>query len=169
MLDARQYTHAIPEAIERVRSGENPVLKKNETHWRECFIALKEAANKDQIINEIIAMKGYFEPYVSKDSRYGVKINFVTKEELEEVDKERGRRHDGLVIAVNSTGNGNKCLIEYKNEWENNPEATAQIMIAYARAAHRLNEEGFCDVRTVKDVPIELLSPKSSDELIRML
>lgn len=158
VLDARQYTHAIPEAIESVRSGENPELNPGQMHWRECFVVVKEGSNTGAIENEIKNMEGYFAPYKTV-------VHFVSQEELDV--KYSGFPHDGLVIGSGTTGEGNRALIEYKNVWDSNPEATANILVAYARAAKRLADENRRGAFTILDIPPAYLSPHSREELIR--
>ncbi|HQB87950.1 MAG TPA: diaminopimelate dehydrogenase [Treponemataceae bacterium] len=155
--DARQYTHAIPEAIEQVRSGENPELKPGDMHWRECFVVAKDGANTGAIENEIKNMSGYFAPYKTV-------VHFVSQEELDA--KYAGFPHDGLVIGSGTTGDGNKALVEYRNTWDSNPEATANILVAHARAATRLAADGKSGAFTILDIPPAYLSPHSREELI---
>ncbi len=155
--DARQYTHAIAEAIEKVRSGENPELKPGDMHWRECFVVAKEGANTSAIEHEIKSMSGYFAPYKTV-------VHFVSQEELDE--KYSGFPHDGLVIGSGRTGDGNHALVEYRNIWDSNPEATANILVAHARAAKRLADENRRGAFTILDIPPAYLSPHSREELI---
>lgn len=156
--DARQYTHAIPEAIEDVKSGNNPTLTPGDMHWRECIVVANEDGDKEKIANEITTMANYFEPYRTT-------VTFVTQDEL---DKEHsGLPHDGAVIAVGKTGDGSKALIEYKNEWASNPAATANILVAHARAAHRLSKEGKSGAFTILDIPAAYFSPRPHDELLK--
>ncbi len=156
--DARQYTHAIPEAMESVRKGENPTLQTGDMHWRECIVVAEDGADKDKIANEIKSMPNYFEPYKTT-------VDFVTQDELN--DKYQDLPHDGAVIAVGTNGDGSKSLIEYKNEWESNPASTANILLAHARAAYRLKEEGKSGAFTILDVPAAYFSPKSKEELLK--
>lgn len=156
--DARQYTHAIPEAMDAVRSGKNPTLKAGDMHWRECVVVAKDGADKDKIANDIKTMPNYFEPYKTT-------VEFVSQEELDE--KHVGLPHDGAVIAVGLAGDGSRALIEYRNEWESNPAATANILVAHARAAHRLKKDGRSGAFTILDIPAAYFSPKSHEELLR--
>ncbi len=155
--DARQFTHAIPAAIERVRKGENPDLKPGDMHWRECFVVAEDDANTAAIEEEIKSMSGYFAPYKTT-------VSFVSQEELD--GKYSGFPHDGLVIGSGMTGNGNRALVEYKNVWDSNPEATANILVACARAVARLAREGRTGAITPLDLSPASLSPHSREELI---
>ncbi len=155
--DARQYTHAIPEAIEKVRAGKNPVLKPGDMHIRRCYVVAEEGADKAKITKEIISMPGYFSPYKTF-------VDFVTQEELD--TKFAGFPHDGCVIGAGTTGNSNKALIEYKNVWDSNPEATANILIAHARAAYKFYKEGKSGAFTILDIPATYLSYHTRLELI---
>lgn len=155
--DARQYTHAIAQVIESVCSGENPELKPGDMHWRECFVVLKKGADAGAIEQEIKSMKGYFAPYKTV-------VHFVSQEELDV--KVSGFPHDGLVIGSGTTGEGNLALVEYRNIWESNPEATANILVAHARAANRLANENRRGAFTILDIPPAYLSAHSREELI---
>lgn len=153
--DARQYTHAIPEAIERVRQGENPDFEPGDMHWRECKVVLENdiPEERTRVEMEIKSDPDYFAPYETT-------VEFVKKNELE-----NEMPHDGLVIVVGETSPGNRAVIEYKNEWDSNPEATGRIMTAYARAAHRLYEEGETGRKRIVDIPISYVNHLSSQEI----
>lgn len=158
VIDARQYTHAVPEAVEKVRRGENPVFTPGDMHTRECFVVAAPDADKAKITEEIINMPGYFAPYKTK-------VNFVSAEELKE--KYSGFPHDGLVVAAGTTGNGNSATIEYRCQWGSNPEATANILTAHARAAVRLAREGRKGAFTILDIPPAYFSAMDRDELLK--
>jgi len=133
VADARQYTHAKHETIERVRSGENPELKPGDLHWRECFVVEKSGADKAKIEDKIVNMESYYKPYHTT-------VEFISQQEM---DKNHSNMpHDGVVIAASETGDGNRAVIEYSNKWESNPEATGNILVTCARACHRINKEG---------------------------
>ena len=156
--DARQYTHAIPEAVERVRRGENPDFQPGDMHTRECFIVAEPGADLDRIRREAVSMPGYFAPYRTT-------VHFVTQEELDTACK--GFPHDGLVIASGRTGDaGHAANIEYHCRWGSNPEATANILVAHARAAVRLSREGRRGAFTILDIPPAYLSPLDREELL---
>ena len=155
--DARQYTHAIPEAIEKVRRGENPVFTPGDMHTRECFVVLEEGADKDAIAAEIRSMPGYFAPYRTE-------IHFVSQEFLNE--KCAGFPHDGLVVAAGTTGSGNAARMEYRCQWGSNPEATANVLVAHARAAARLVKEGRSGAFTILDIPPAYFSTHDREELL---
>lgn len=155
--DARQYTHAIPEAIEKIRRGENPVFAPGDMHTRECFVVLEEGADKDAVAAEIRSMPGYFAPYRTE-------INFVSQEFLDE--KCAGFPHDGLVVAAGTTGKGNPARMEYRCQWGSNPEATANVLVAHARAAARLAKEGRSGAFTILDIPPAYFSLHDRQELL---
>lgn len=156
--DARQYTHAVSESIEKVRAGENPEFTPGDMHTRECFVVLEEGANKDAIAETIRTMPGYFAPYKTE-------INFVSQEFLNE--KCAGFPHDGLVVAAGSTGSGNPARVEYRCQWGSNPEATANVMVAHARAAVRLAQEGRSGAFTILDIPPAYFSTSDKEELLK--
>lgn len=157
VIDARQYTHAVPEAVDRVRKGENPEFTPGDMHTRECFIVAEEGADKKVIEETVKSMPGYFAPYKTT-------VNFVTAEELKE--KCSGFPHDGSVIAAGTTGNGNPACIEYHCQWGSNPEATANVLVAHARAAARLSREGCAGAMTILDIPASYFSLLSREELL---
>lgn len=154
--DARQYTHTRQEALERVRKGENPNLSRGETHWRECVVVPKEGVNKTELEKRIKDMPGYFRDFKTE-------VKFVSQEEMDRKYSEMP--HDGLVLSVSPTENGNTRIIEYRNQWGSNPEGTAGILAACARAAHRLNMRGSHGAYGMFDIPPCDYSAKSRDTL----
>ncbi|MCX6819392.1 MAG: diaminopimelate dehydrogenase [Candidatus Aenigmarchaeota archaeon] len=160
VADARQYTHAIPKAIERVRKGENPDLKAGDMHWRECFVVAKPGEDLARIKNDILEEPDYFKPYRTV-------VNFVSQEELN--TKYSAMPHDGVVIAIGETSPGKKFKIEYNCQWDSNPEATGHIMLAHARAVHRLNKEGRIGAFRPIDIASAYLHPSSFEELTKRI
>ena len=158
VLDARQYTVPVLEAIEAVRSGECPTLTTREKHKRECYVVAEDGADKERIEREIKTMPNYF-------ADYDTTVTFITEEELRE--NHRGLPHGGSVIRSGVTGfNGeNKHTIEYKLMLDSNPEFTASVLVAYARAVYRMAERGQYGCKTVLDVAPADLSMMSADEL----
>ncbi len=155
--DARQYTHAVPEAVERVRRGENPAFEAGDMHTRECFVVLEDGADPAEVTRAIVEMPGYFAPYDTT-------VNFVSMEELRE--RCQGFPHDGIVITAGTTGNGNPALAEYRCVWGSNPEATGNVLVAHARAAARLAREGRTGAVTILDIPPAYFTPMSRQELL---
>ena len=162
VLDARQYTIPVPEALEAVRAGENPVLTTREKHTRECFVVAEEGADLARIEREIVTMPNYF-------ADYDTTVHFISMDELKR--DHSGIPHGGVVIRSGKTGwNGeNSHIIEYSLKLDSNPEFTSSVLVAYARAAVRLNAEGACGCKTVLDIPPVYLSPKSPEELRKTL
>ena len=162
VLDARQYTIPVESALEAVRSGSNPVLSTREKHTRECFVVAKEGADLEKIENEIKTMPNYF-------ADYDTTVHFITMEELQR--DHAGIPHGGFVIRSGKTGmNGeNKHIIEYSLKLDSNPEFTASVIAAYARAAYRMNKNGETGCKTVFDVAPALLSAESGEELRKHL
>lgn len=160
--DARQYTIPVEDALQRVRNGENPQLSAREKHLRECFVVAEEGSDKAKIENEIKSMPNYF-------SDYDTIVHFISEEEMKE--NHSGMPHGGFVIRSGITGvNGeHKHTIEYSLKLDSNPEFTASVLVAYARAVYRLNREGSCGCKTVLDVPPIYLSPKSAEEIRKTL
>ena len=158
VIDARQYTCPVESAVEAVRRGENPELTTRQKHTRLCFVVAQEGADLRRIENEIKTMPKYF-------ADYDTTVNFITKEELDR--DHRGIPHGGMVIRTGKTGaeGENTHVIEYKLTLDSNPEFTASVLIAYARAVYRLNKKGDIGCKTVFDIAPCELSPLSGDEL----
>lgn len=157
-----QYTIPVEEAIERVRKGENPQLTTREKHTRECFVVVEDGYDKDKIETEIKTMPNYF-------ADYDTVVHFISQEEFNK--NHTKMPHGGLVLRSGLTGENkeNKQVIEFSLNLESNPEFTSSVLLAYARAAYRMNLEGLKGAKTVFDVPISYLSPNSSRELIKNL
>lgn len=153
---AIQYTVPIDAALEAVRSGENPELSTREKHLRECYVVAEEGADKEAIREAIVTMPNYF-------SDYDTTVTFMEEEEFRAAHT--GMPHGGLVMRSGVTGEGTKQMIEYSLKLESNPEFTASVLIAYARAAYRLVQEGATGARTVFDIAPAYLSPLSGEEL----
>ncbi len=162
VLDGKQYTIPVESALEAVRSGLNPDLSVREKHIRECFVVAKEGANKAKIEKEIKEMKNYF-------ADYDTTVHFISKEELDR--DHSGIPHGGFVIRSGKTGlNGeNNHVIEYSLKLDSNPEFTSSVLVAYARAAYRLNKEGQSGCKTVLDIAPSYLTEASAEELYKTL
>lgn len=157
VADAKQYTVPIEEAVDAVRSGKHPVLTARQKHKRDCYVVVKEGGDKAYIESQIKNMPHYF-------ADYDTSVSFVSQEELNE--KHSGCPHGGFVLRSGETGeDGMQHIIEYRLKLDSNPEFTANVMAAYARAAVRLAKEGVTGAKTVLDIPPSYLSPKSGEEL----
>lgn len=155
-----QYTVPVEEVINRIRSGETPELATREKHLRECFVVAEEGADKDQITETIVTMENYF-------ADYNTTVNFITEEQLQA--EHQGMPHGGFVIRSGITGAGTKQIIEFGLTLESNPEFTASVLIACARAGYRLSVDGSTGAKTIFDLPLGYLSPKSAEQLRREL
>ena len=158
--NAVQYTVPIEKSVNSVRNGENPKLEVREKHLRECYVVLEEGADKEEIEKEIKNMKNYFD-------EYDTTVNFISEEELKE--KHSKMPHGGFVIRSGKTGlnEENNQIIEYSLKLDSNPEFTASVLVAYARAIYRLKEKGDFGAKTVFDIPLSLLSRKTQEELLK--
>lgn len=158
--DGKQYTIPVESALESVRQGNNPEFTTREKHLRECFVVADEGADKGKIENEIKNMPNYF-------ADYDTIVHFITEEELKR--DHSGIPHGGFVIRSGRTGinKENMQIIEYSLNLDSNPEFTASVLTAYARAAYRLNKEGQKGCKTVFDIPVSYLSQESNEELRR--
>ena len=155
--NAIQYTVPVDEAVDQVRSGSEPKLTTRDKHTRECYVVAQEGANKAEIENAIKTMPNYFD-------EYNTTVHFISEEELKRDHSKMP--HGGFVIRTGETGEeGNKHVIEYSLKLDSNPEFTASVLIAYARAAYRLNQKGENGVRSVFDIAPALLSMKTPEQL----
>lgn len=162
VVDARQYTVPIEAALEAVRSGTNPELTTRQKHTRECYVVAAEGADKARIEQEIKTMPNYFD-------EYDTTVHFITEEELKR--DHSALPHGGFVIRSGNTGweKEHKHVVEYNLKLDSNPEFTSSILVAYARAAYRLQAEGMKGCKTVLDIAPAYLSAKSGEELRKSL
>lgn len=160
--DAKQYTIPVEAALEAVRNCENPVLSTREKHLRDCYVVAEEGADLQKIENEIKSMPNYF-------ADYDTTVHFITQEELER--EHSGIPHGGFVLRTGKTGMNEEHnhVIEYSLKLDSNPEFTACVLAAYARAACRMNRRGITGCKTVFDVAPVDLSPLSAEELRRTM
>lgn len=155
--NAKQYTIPVKEALASVRNGENPELTTRQKHTRECFVVLEEGADAKQVENEIVTMPNYF-------SDYDTTVHFISEEEL--IKNHSGIPHGGFVIRSGETSKGTKHVIEYSLKLDSNPEFTSSVLVAYARAAYKLNKEGQSGCKTIFDIAPKYLTNKTNEELI---
>ena len=158
VLDARQYTIPVDSALDAVRSGSNPELSTRQKHTRECFVVVSPDADKSKIENEIVTMPNYF-------ADYDTTVHFISEEEMKR--DHSGIPHGGFVIRCGKTGLNKEHthLIEYSLKLDSNPEFTSSVLVAYARAAYRMNKEGISGCKTVFDVAPAYLSSQTPEEL----
>lgn len=157
-----QYTIPVQKAVECVRCGENPELTAREKHIRECYVVCEECADKNKIETNIKCMANYF-------AEYDTTVNFISDEEFNLNHSKMP--HGGRVIRNGVTGGEelNNHVIEFSLKLDSNPEFTGSVLLAYARAAYRMSKEGMKGAKTIFDVPVSYLSPKSREELISNL
>ncbi|MBR2621645.1 MAG: diaminopimelate dehydrogenase [Clostridia bacterium] len=162
VVDAKQYTIPIDDALSAVRQGETPEFTARQKHLRECFVVAAEGADKTQIEQEIKTMPNYF-------SDYDTIVHFITLEELKR--DHSGIPHGGFVIRSGKTGADKEHthIIEYSLKLDSNPEFTASVIVACARAAYRMRSEGMTGCKTIFDLPPSYLSPMSGEELRKHL
>ena len=152
-----QYTVPIEAAVDQVRSGSEPELTTRQKHLRECYVVAEEGADKAAIEEAIKTMTNYFDDYDTT-------VKFITEEELKANHSKM--HHGGFVIRTGETGcEGNKHVIEYSLRLDSNPEFTGSVLVAYARAAHRLSKKGESGARSVFDIAPAMLSQMTPEEL----
>lgn len=159
VLDARQYTIPVPAALERVRNGENPELTTREKHTRLCYVVAEEGADKAAIETAIKTMPNYF-------SDYDTTVEFISMEEMKR--DHAGLPHGGSVIRSGQTGWNREChqTIEYKLTLDSNPQFTASVLVACARAAMKMAGRGVTGCHTIFDIAPADLSPLSQEDLL---
>jgi diaminopimelate dehydrogenase len=154
--DARQYTIPIEDAVERVRSGETPQFETREKHLRDCYVVAEDGADLERIEKEIVTMPHYF-------SDYDTKVTFISEKEM--TANHDKMPHGGFVIRTGRDDAGDGHVIEFSLKLGSNPAFTGSVLVAYARAAYRLNKEGERGAKTVFDIAPAYLSLKSPEEL----
>lgn len=156
--NGKQYTIPVQSALESVRNGENPTLTTRQKHTRECFVVAEEGADLAQIEHDIKTMPNYFD-------EYDTTVHFISEEEFNRDHKEIP--HGGFVFRSGVTGfeKEHKHVIEYSLKLDSNPEFTASVLLAYARAIFRLNNEGVTGCKTVFDIAPAYLTPLSGEEI----
>ena len=162
VVDAKQYTIPVEEALEKVRLGENPELTTRQKHIRECFVVAEEGADTAKIENEIKTMPNYF-------ADYDTTVHFISHEELKK--NHSGIPHGGFVIRSGRTGWNleNNHIIEYSLKLDSYPEFTASVIVSYARAAYKMSQEGISGCKTVFDIAPCYLTDKSYGEIIKTM
>lgn len=160
--DGKQYTIPVEEALQQVRSGSNPELSTRQKHIRECFVVAEEGADREKIEKTIQEMPNYF-------ADYDTTVHFISEEELQR--DHSGIPHGGFVFRTGKTGwnKEHNHVIEYSLKLDSNPEFTASVLVAFARAVSRLQKEGQSGCKTVFDIAPAYLSPKSGEELRKHL
>jgi len=152
-----QYTLPVQSAVDQVRAGGNPELSTREKHTRECFVVLEDGADADAVRQAIVTMPAYF-------ADYDTMVHFISAETL--AREHNTMPHGGFVIRSGQTNdNASKHVIEFGLKLDSNPEFTASVLVAYARAAYRLRQQGQTGARTVFDIAPGLLSPRSAADL----
>jgi diaminopimelate dehydrogenase len=160
VADGVQYTRPVKAAVERVLSGEQPNFTTREKHTRECYVVAEDGADRAEIARQIKEMPHYF-------ADYDTTVQFITAEELA---RDHGTLpHGGRVIHSGVTGADNNQVLEFSLKLASNPEFTASVMIAYARAAYRMAQMGQGGAFTVFGIPPVLLSPHNLNDLVRDL
>lgn len=157
--DAIQYSVPIEAAVEAARSGSRPTLSVRGKHKRECYVVAEDGADRDRIVRDIVSMPNYFD-------EYDTTVTFITEKELK--TNHAGMPHGGVALRSGNTGE-NRQTIEFSLKLDSNPEFTASVLVAYARAAMRLANEKNFGVKTVLDIPLTYLWEKDRMELIAAL
>jgi diaminopimelate dehydrogenase len=158
--DARQYTIPRQEAVDAVRSGKAPRINAREAHIRDCYVVAEPGADREKIETAIRTMPHYF-------AGYETRVSFISEEELRA--NHSGMPHGGFVFGTGETSPGVRHVLEFALKLDSNPEFTASVLVAYARATFRMAEHGGKGALTVFDIPVGWLSPKPAEVLRKEL
>lgn len=158
VVDARQYTIPVDAALDQVRSGKTPELTTREKHTRLCYVVAEDGADTEKIEREIVTMPHYFD-------EYDTEVNFISADEMKK--DHSSLPHGGIVLRSGKTGFNEEStqIIEYRLQLDSNPEFTASVLVAYARAVYRLHEEGQTGCLTVFDVAPRYLINMSAEDM----
>ncbi len=151
-----QYTIPSTDAIEKVRSGSRPQLSTKDKHTRECYVVLENGADAKAVEQAIVTMPDYF-------ADYSTTVNFIDEETLRK--EHNSMPHGGFVIRSGNSSAEQNQVIEFSLKLDSNPEFTASVLVAYARACYRMNQTGQYGAKTAFDVAPGLLSMKSPEQL----
>jgi diaminopimelate dehydrogenase len=154
--DARQYTIPIETAVDKVRSGGQPQFTTREKHIRDCYVVAEDGADLKRIEEDIKTMPNYFADYETT-------VTFISQDEMNA--KHAEMPHGGFVMRTGKTSEGMDHVIEFGLKLDSNPEFTGSVLVAYARAAYRLNKEGQVGAKTVFDIGASYLSLRTPEEL----
>ena len=160
VADAVQYTIPNSEVIEKLKAGEHLTLTTRDKHFRECFVVLEDEVDPEKIREEIVSMPNYF-------VEYDTEVHFISQADLDQNHK--AMPHGGTVLHTGTTHENTKQVIEYNLQLESNPEFTASVLVAYARACVRLAKEKQFGAYTVLDIAPKYLSDRTDEELRKEL
>lgn len=160
VADARQYTVPVEETMEKVRSGNFGPLSPRMKHTRLCYVVLESGADPQTVEEAIVTMPNYFEPYDTS-------VHFVDQESLNR--DHAGLPHGGTVLRSGKTGVGHGQALEFSIKLESNPEFTASVLLAFARAVYRLKAQGQVGAITPFDVPLGAMHPETMEALRKRL
>lgn len=158
--DGVQYTIPNTELIDQIHAGETVEYTSKSAHNRDVYVVLEEGADAEKVKNDIVTMPDYFEGYQTE-------VTFITEEELHA--NHAGLPHGGRVIRSGETSPDMQQVYEFGLNLGSNPEFTAAVNVAYARAAYKLHQEGLSGAQTVFDIAPKYLSPKSAADLRKEL
>jgi len=153
---AVQYTIPSAQAVERALSGERPQLTTRERHTRQCYVVLADGADPDTVRQAIITMPDYF-------ADYDTTVTFIDAQTL--AAEHAAMPHGGVVIRSATTADGHNHSMQFNLALDHNPSFTASVLVAYGRAAQRMNWAGQYGAKTLFDVAPGLLSPRTAAEL----
>ena len=156
VTDARQYTVPVEGVIKQVRGGSTPDFTKREMHKRVVYVVAPDVSDHERIRKEIVEMPNYY-------TDYDTEVLFITGEEMQK--NHSSYSHGGFVLTSGLTGGNNRQVLEYRCQLSSNPEFTGSVLVACARAAYRLKQNGAHGAFTLLDIPLGLLSPHSGDVL----
>lgn len=157
---AAQYTVPDNFMINQIQKGKEVDYSPKKAHTRDVYVVLTKDADPNKVEETIKEMPDYFKGYDTS-------VSFISKKEYDE--KHRSMPHGGRVVRRAQTDTDEIAVMDFSLTLDSNPDFTAAVSLAYARAAYQLSEEKDYGARTVLDIPPYYLSSKSKEELMKEL
>ncbi|GAA0372229.1 diaminopimelate dehydrogenase [Alkalibacterium iburiense] len=157
---AVQYTMPQEKMVEDVKNKKKVDYNKLSAHKRVVYVVLEEQAEQDKVKEAIITMPDYFEGYETE-------VHFIDEDTF--ASEHTGMPHGGTVLRQGQTSDKQTSVYQFALDLDSNPEFTAAVAIAYARAAAKLAREKVFGAKTVFDIAPGYLSPKDPADLRREL
>ena len=150
VMKAVQYTVPREDALTLAGLVRHP-LSDTDRHRRVCYI-VAEKEKEDSIRRQILTMPGYFIGYETE-------IYFIDEDEFDRYHT--AISHRGRVCTLGASGRYKevKHSLSLDLDVGSNPDLTASVMLAAARATHKLNGRKNFGAYTVFDVPPSYFLP----------
>ncbi|MER2064644.1 MAG: diaminopimelate dehydrogenase, partial [Alkalibacterium sp.] len=123
---AVQYTVPKEEMVKDVKDKKSVDYNKLDAHKRVVYLVLEEGADESEVRETIMTMPDYFEGYETE-------VNVIDQDTFER--EHSGMPHGGTVMRQGKTTDEHTSVYQFGLDLDSNPEFTAAVAIAYARAA----------------------------------